>query len=154
MAEPGLMSQLVWTARVDVGERVDLGHYQGGLRFMIPIMGGTFTGSSAFPELHGKVASGGADRQWLRPDGVKELDAIYEMQTACGTVLSIHNRVIVDESRQPTRYAMSVLNVTAPTGKFDWLNRRLLVGTLKSLRPQQPTVIIEASILDQNLIED
>ena len=32
--------RLVWTALVDVGERVDLGAVPGGRRFMVPILGG------------------------------------------------------------------------------------------------------------------
>jgi len=91
-------SQLIWTAIIDVADRIDLGSSPNGQRFMVPILGGSFTAGPEVAGLTGKVLSGGADRQILRPDGVKELDALYEMQTGSGTVLTIHNRVIVDES--------------------------------------------------------
>ena len=90
---------------------------------------------------------GGADRQWLRPDGIKELDALYEMQLDDGTVLTVRNRVIVDESLQP-RYARSVLRVDAPAGPWAALTRRCLVGSLQSLRPQAPAVLVNVFSLD------
>ncbi|MFQ1700238.1 DUF3237 family protein [Loktanella agnita] len=37
-------------------------------------------------ECDGTVLAGGANRQVLRPDGIKELDALYEMQTKDGTI--------------------------------------------------------------------
>lgn len=142
-------TSMVWTALVDVGDRVDLGATSLGHRYMIPILGGEFIGAPGHEMLSGTVLPGGADRQLLRSDGAKELDAIYEMQVEDGTVLSIRNRVTVDEGRTPTRYAMSVIDVTAPDGPHDWLNRRLLVGTLQSARPQEDVVIVRAwQVLD------
>jgi hypothetical protein len=91
--------------------------------------------------LHGTVVPGGADRQLLRADGVKELDALYELRVHDGTVLTVHNRVLIDESIAP-RYARSVLSVTAPAGPWAWLNRRVLVGTLQALRPEAAAVLV------------
>jgi hypothetical protein len=107
----------------------------------VPIIGGRFWGGAAHPGLHGVVVPGGADRQLLRADGVKELDALYELQVHDGTVLTVHNRVLIDESTVP-RYARSTLRVTAPAGPWDWLNRRVLVGTLQPLRPEAQAVLI------------
>jgi len=115
---------------------------------MVPILGGRFHAGPAGEGLDGVVLAGGADRQLLRSDGVKTLDAVYEMQVDDGTVLSIHNQVIVDEARVPDRYAMSVIQVTAPEGRFDWLNRRLVLGTLQSARPERLAVIIRAWLMD------
>jgi hypothetical protein len=92
------------------------------------------------------VLPGGADRQLLRADGVKELDALYELQLHDGTVLTVRNRVTVDEQVQP-RYARSVVQVTAPAGPWDWLNRRCLVGGLQSLRPQAQAVLVSVFLL-------
>ena len=136
--------RLLWTAIVDVGDRKDLGHSALGQRFLVPILGGRFYAGPEVGNLSGEVLPGGADRQLLRADGVKELDALYEMQTDDGSMLTIRNRVIVDEARQPERYAMSVIKVAAPIGPFEWLNRRLIVGTLQSARPERSAVIVRA----------
>ena len=137
-------TRLVWTAIVDVADRVDLGPVAGGHRFIVPILGGRFYSGPGFDGLDGEVLPGGADRQLLRPDGVKTLDALYEMQTHSGTVITVHNKVITDEDYQPERYAMSVISATVQNGPFDWLNRRLLIGTLQSARPSRQAVIIRA----------
>ena len=141
---PQPTAHLLWTATVDVEDRIDLGATANGHRFMVPITGGSFEAGPHGEGLSGTVLPGGADRQFLRPDGVKELDAIYEMQIHDGPILSIQNRVIVDEQQSPERYAMSVISVRAPEGKFDWLNRRLIVGTLQTLRPTRRAVVIRA----------
>lgn len=38
--------------------------------------------------------------------------------------------------------AMSRIHVTAPVGPLEWLNRRVIVGTLQSARPGRQAVII------------
>ena len=136
--------RLLWTAVVDVADRVELGTAPGGQRFMIPILGGEFFAGPGVSDLNGTVLPGGADRQLLRPDGIKELDALYEMKTKTGDILTIRNRVIVDEERSPDRYAMSTISVTAPEGPFSWLNRRHIIGTLQTARPDRQAVIVRA----------
>ena len=137
-------AQLLWTALVDVGPTEDHGSSPLGHRFLVPILGGRFYGSKQDPALRGAILPGGADRQLLRPDGVKELTAIYEMKTDSGQIIGIENRVIVDTQSTPDRYAMSVITAHVQSGPLDWLNRRLLIGTLDSLRPDTPKVIIRA----------
>ncbi|MBN8494897.1 MAG: DUF3237 domain-containing protein [Burkholderiales bacterium] len=134
-------ARLLWHAAVTIDERADLGHGPLGERFIVPITGGCFWGGPEHPQLHGSVLPGGADRQLLRADGVKELDALYELQVHDGSVLTVHNRVLIDESTSP-RYARSALHVTAPAGPWAWLNRRVLVGTLAPLRPDAAAVLI------------
>jgi hypothetical protein len=141
-------AHLVWTAVVDIAARESLGTGTRGERFLVPITGGRFWGAPDHEALCGRVRPGGADRQWLRPDGIKELHALYEMEVGDGTVLTIDNRVIVDESAQPARYAMSHIRVSAPMGRHAWLNRRLLVGTLQPLRPARQAVRIQAFVVD------
>lgn len=136
-----LSSRLLWTAIVDVADKIDLGPTSGGHRFMVPIVGGKFY--SDIEGLSGQVLPGGADRQFLRDDGVKELSAIYEMQTKAGLILSIDNQVIVDENFSP-RYALSQIKVEVADGPLAWLKRRLILGTLQSARPQRQAVVIRA----------
>ena len=148
-AQPVLTPQasLVWTAVVDIDAREDLGPSSHGERFIVAIRGGQFWGGPGHDALRGIVRTGGADRQLLRPDGVKELHALYELQTDDGAVLTIDNRVLIDETLQPVRYALSRITVTAPEGPHAWLNRRLLVGTLVPLRPARDAVLIRAFLM-------
>ncbi len=132
------VAEFAYEAEVDIAPRQSLGASALGERFIVPILGGHFDG----PKLRGRVLAGGADRQLLRPDGVKELDALYEMQTDDGTVITVHNRVIIDDSVLPERYARSVVQLRAPAGAHEWLNRRIFVGTLQSLQPQRAAVRI------------
>ena len=145
---PALTSTLLWTAFVEVGDRIDLGPSRGGHRFKVPILGGSFVGGPDHTALSGTVLGGGSDRQMLRPDGVRELCATYDLETKDGAVLALVNRVTVDESRSPERYAMSVMEVSAPDGPHAWLNRRVIIGTLKSRRPEVDQVVIQAFLVD------
>lgn len=135
---------LAWTAAVDIAARESVGMSPLGERFIVPILGGRFWGGPGFGMLAGRVRSGGADRQLLRADGVKELRAEYEMETFDGTVLTVLNQVIVDDAVKPTRYAISTLRVAAPDGPLAWLNRRVFVGTLQSLRPAREAVLVRS----------
>jgi len=141
------VARLLWQAVVDIGPREALGPGPLGERFIVPILGGEFWGGPGHEALHGQVRPGGADRQLLRSDGVKELDAQYELQLHDGTVLGVKNRVLVDESREP-RYARSWVQLSAPAGPWAWLNRRACVGALQSLRPQAQAVRVSVFVLD------
>lgn len=135
---------LAWVATVDIAEREDFGPSPAGHRFIVPILGGQFEG----PRLRGRVRPGGADRQLLRADGVRELDALYELETDDGAVLTVRNRVLIDDAAPQGRYARSVLQVQAPVGPHDWVTRRVLVGTLLSLRPARAAVQISVYVLE------
>jgi hypothetical protein len=130
--------EFVYEAIIDIADVQNLGQSLQGQRFIVNILGGEFNG----PCLKGKVLPGGADRQLLRPDGVKELDALYEIQTEDGTVITVHNQVVVDMPTQEKRYARSVVKFRAPAGQYEWLNRRVFVGNLESLKPSRNAVKI------------
>lgn len=136
-------SEFVYEAEVDIAPRESLGRSALGERFIVPILGGRFAG----PRLRGIVLPGGADRQCLRPDGVKELDALYEMRCDDGAVITVHNRVLIDDGVGPERYARSVVHLRAPDGPHAWLNRRVFVGTLQSLQPDRSAVRIRVYML-------
>ena len=131
-------TEFVYEAVVDIGERVSIGQAPLGERFIVPIIGGVFKGA----DIEGVVLPGGADRQLVRRDGVRELDALYELQTHDGVVLTVHNRVLIDDPAGGPRYALSHISITAPQGSYDWLNRRTYVGTLDALRPRREAVLI------------
>ncbi len=137
MSNPPLC-EFVYEAIVDIADVQNLGQSLQGQRFIVNILGGEFSG----PRMKGRVLPGGADRQLLRPDGVKELDALYEMQTDDGAVITVHNQVVVDMPTPEQRYARSVVKFRAPAGPYEWLNRRVFVGTLESLKPAKNAVKI------------
>jgi hypothetical protein len=145
---PVLRLTPLWHAAVDVGEREPLGVSPQGERWIVPILGGRFWGAPGFEALSGRVRPGGADRQLQLGDGSRRLHALYELQADDGTVLTILNQVTIDESVQPERYAMSHVQVTAPRGPHEWLNRRIVVGTLQNLRPQRETVLVRTFLVE------
>jgi Protein of unknown function (DUF3237) len=136
-------TELAYEAIVDVGERRDLGDSPLGQRYIIDILGGSFQG----PRLSGKVLPGGADRQLWRKDGVRELDALYEMQTDDGVSITVHNCVLIEDLPNNGRYARSVVKLTAPAGPHEWLNKRVFVGTLTPLMPARQAVKITVFML-------
>jgi hypothetical protein len=71
---------------VDVGEVVSLGAAPRGERRVVAITGGRFDGDGGW---HGEVLPGGADWQWLRDDGVLEVDARYVLQDAQGSRVQV-----------------------------------------------------------------
>lgn len=141
-------ARLLWTAVVQIAPAQPLGDGPLGARFIVPMLGGRFHAAEGIAGLSGVVLPGGADRQLLRPDGVKELDALYEMRCDDGQVLTVRNRVVIDNARQPQRYALSHVAVTAPAGPHAWLSRRILAGTLASALPQRQAVIVRVWLLD------
>jgi len=142
-----VQGRLVWHAVVDVAERQSWGMGPHGERWCVPILGVKFWGDVGFEGFCGEVCGGGADRQTLRPDGIKELDALYEMRTHDGVIITVNNQVLIDEDAQPQRYVRSCLRVTAPQGVYAWLNRRVFVGTLQPLRPERQAVMVRAYML-------
>lgn len=128
----------VYEATIDIAASETLGKGPLGERFKVPITGGEFHGAG----LKGKILAGGADRQLLRSDGVKQLDALYEMQTDDGTVLTVRNQVLV-HGLNGGRYAFSTINIQAPEGKYAWLNQAVYVGSLTSLKPGREAVLVK-----------
>ena len=120
----------------DIAEAENLGVSPLGQRRIVPIVGGSFSG----PRLRGIVRSGGGDRQLIRADGVRQLTAQYELETHDGAVISIVNKVLVEDLKDGGRYAFSNVEIIAPVGPYDWLNHAIFVGTLSSLKPARNAV--------------
>ena len=134
------MAEFVYEAIVDIEPTIMLGSSPFGERRMVPIAGGTFEG----PGLKGIVVPGGADRQLVRRDGATALDAVYELRTHDGVVISVRNRVLSRPLKAPEegRYAFSALEIVAPDGPYGWINDYVYVGTLNSMRPARDAVVI------------
>jgi hypothetical protein len=138
--------QWLMTAEVDIGPRRSLGAWQSGERFIVDILGGRVEGDG----FTARVMPGGADRQWLRPDGAKELQALYELELNDGTVLSVHNEGILDAGDQPAKQAPCRARITAPEGPWDWINRHMVVGDVTSQRPRADAVVVRFFLLIAN----
>jgi hypothetical protein len=122
-------------AQVDVPLVINPG--PRGTRRIIPILGGKVSG----PALKAEVIPGGADWQYIRPDGVLVLEARYTLKTEDGTLIMVTNRgmrhgpaEIIDAIARgedvpaDAYYFRTVAEFEAPIGKYDWLNKALFVG--------------------------
>ncbi|MCF8039231.1 MAG: DUF3237 domain-containing protein [Desulfohalobiaceae bacterium] len=79
--------QLLYTSRIEIAAPIQVGTSPYGVRRIIPITGGSFSGS----RLSGRVLPGGADWQVIRNDGVAEVEARYTLETEDGAFISITN---------------------------------------------------------------
>ena len=126
----------------DVGPIRDLGPTPHGRRRIVPILGGRVTG----PRLTADIVPGGADWQYVRGDGVVELEARYSIKTRDGTEIAVINRGLrrapPDVMEQMSRgeavdpalvYCRTVPTFEAPAGPYDWLNRSVFVATAARL---------------------
>ena len=69
--------QFLFEARGVLDAAVVVGETPVGLKRVVPILGGTFTG----PEIRGTIVPGGADWQYVRADGVTVVEARYLLRT-------------------------------------------------------------------------
>lgn len=142
----------VWTAKVDLEPTIARGDGPTGRRYVVPIIGGTFSGALAPESAHpipikGRIVAGGFDIQRERKDGVLELEAIYHMLTDDGVMIEIRNEVIMTLTPEDDiDYSRSRINVEVPIGKYDWLNRRVIVGSVEELEKEKQ-VMIRAFVL-------
>jgi len=90
-------TELVYEALFDLAPTLQLGASPFGERRIVPITGGRFEG----PGLRGKVMPGGADRHLVRSDGAVNLDAVYELETDDGVVLSVPTAFCRASRRSP-----------------------------------------------------
>lgn len=77
---------LAFELEAQIGPAVEFGETGGGLRRMVPILGGRVSG-----RLQAEVISGGADWQTIRPSGVTDLWARYALRAADGAAVVVTN---------------------------------------------------------------
>ncbi|GFE85662.1 DUF3237 domain-containing protein [Steroidobacter agaridevorans] len=131
-------TRFAFEAHVTVDAPHVIGPSAHGLRRIVPIRGGEVTG----PLLQGKVVPGGADWQFVRPDGVLQIEAKYTLQAADGALIMVTNRGlrhgppdVIDrlargEAVDPSLYYFRTsAEFEAPLdSKHAWLNRALFIG--------------------------
>ena len=126
------------TIDIDVAPIVDLGDAGTGVRRLIPFDGGTFTGRDG---LSGTVAPGGADWQFVRADGVIEIDAHYVLQTGHGALIEVRStgirvaspevvaRITAGEPVDASEYYFRThIRLSTADEALSWLNDRLAVS--------------------------
>ncbi len=136
-------TEFIWEAKVKIANMINVGESKSGLRRVIPITGGTFTG----PKIKGEVLFGGEDSQLVRPDGDTELNARYLLKTDDGYVIHVVNKALMHtDAKTKAFYCKSVLDLEAPkSSPYDYLNHAIFIGTLKipDLKPgEEPYVVI------------
>jgi hypothetical protein len=130
----------VYEALVLLAKDVPHGRTPHGERFRAPIIGGDFYGT----DFSGKIVPGGADWQLLRADGWFELDASYFMETSDGVQIQVRNHGLwhSDSGDWPADYAYTTPEFEAPNGRYEWLNRKVFVGTVSPSPDSRPAVVI------------
>lgn len=137
-APPQLRTTFVFEARVTVDKPQVVGQGPYGLRRIVPILGGSFAG----PAIKGQVLPGGADWQFVRPDGVIDIHAKYTLKTDDGTLIMVDNRgmrhgppAVMERLGKgelvpgSEYYFRTVAKFEAPTGgKYEWLNRAVFIS--------------------------
>jgi len=138
MKLPQPVLEPICTITVTLGTPREMGQGRGGLRRIIPIIGGTVAG----PKLRGKLLNVGADWQTVFTGGLAELDTRYAMETHDGAVIEIVNfgfrhgpqevmqAVARGEDVDPATYYMrSHARLETGDARYGWVNLSLFVGT-------------------------
>lgn len=123
--------------RVRLAPPQEIGAWGGGLRRVVPILGGAVDG----PRLQGEVLPGGADWQTVRPDGVTVVEARYVLKLADGTLVGVSNRglreaapdvaarITAGEVVEPSLYRFITTPMfEAPDGPHAWLGRTMFAA--------------------------
>jgi len=110
----------VMVARVNIGSSQSVGSSKYGSRNIIPITGGSFSGSAA----SGNVNAGGADYQ-LNPGGGLQIEARYTLRASNGETIVVRNC-----GNFATADLSQVMFEARSDGAHAGLNDRRFVGTV------------------------
>jgi hypothetical protein len=127
---------LLLEIRATLAAPIVVGEVPEGLRRVVPVTGGTFEG----PGLRGTLLPGGADWQYLRPDGVMIVEAQYLLRTDDDVIIQVNNRGMRHGPEAVMRrlaagevvaaadyYFRATPRLSAPAGRYEWLNRRIFL---------------------------
>jgi len=136
LPEPQLTQ--IYRLEADLGEPVDVGDVSRGQRRIVPLTGGTFSGT----ELNGKLLPGAsADWQIVLRDCTALGDIRYTLQTDCGALIYVQSRGVRhgspevlerlgrDEDVDASEYTFRTSTwIETASRELDWLNRGVFVG--------------------------
>jgi hypothetical protein len=106
----------------------------------IPITGGEVVGK----DIAGRVIPGGADWQRTRSDGVTEIEATYALELADKSLVKVVNRgIIVPAAAGAPGYFRTVVEFTAPNGKWQWLNEAIFLCSAGLVESRPGTVQVD-----------
>ena len=124
-----------FSLNITLGTPIEMGMGRSGKRRIIPITGGTASGTIA-----GKVLNLGADWQTVFADGAAHLDTRYALETDDGAVIEIVNdgtrlgppdvmeRLAAGEDVDPATYYMrTAARLETGDNAYAWVNHRLFV---------------------------
>jgi hypothetical protein len=133
---PAPRLEFAFELHAEVGKPDEVGAVPGGTRRVIPILGGTFSGSG----LKGKILPGGADHQLLQSDGFTQLEARYILQTEQGEMIYVTNRGMrhgpaevlqrlnAGERVDPNLiYFRTAATLDTPSQRLQWMARSIFV---------------------------
>lgn len=135
---PALRTEFVFEARIKVDQPLVIGPSAHGVRRVVPISGGTVSG----PALKGTVVPGGADWQFVRPDGVLDIQAKYTLRADDGALILVDTRgvrhappAVLERMAKGEHvpagdyYFRTSAQFEAPLGsRHEWLNRAVFIG--------------------------
>ena len=126
-----LEAELIMELRADCPKRLVIGENEFGYLRAILISGGEFHG-----KINGRVVPGGADWNMgfggAEPETIKaaKVFAKYLLQTDDGAYIAIENLGYRDKTAAIQPYIVTTPRFHAPSGKYDWLNYGVFVGSL------------------------
>jgi hypothetical protein len=122
---------------VEVGAAIEVGRVAGGLRRVIPIVGGRCKGR----DFSARVLPGGADFQLVTSETMARLEARYVLETDAGDCIYVHNdavrtapaavmaRLVRGEPVDPGEvYFRCVPRFEASAPALAWIAERVFVG--------------------------
>lgn len=137
--------ELLYECDATLSPAIEMGKTVEGQRRIIPITGGTIKG----PLIRGEVMNGGWDWNLSRSDGAGTVEAAYYLKTDDGVLIRIVNRGVgggsppaTDSATGERFFMFTHPSFEAPTGKYDWLNRSMFVGTLGARKNTVNAVLI------------
>ena len=135
---PAARTRFAFEARVTVATPLVVGEAPHGVRRIVAITGGSFEG----PRIGGRVVPGGADWQFVRPDGVLSVEAKYTLEASDGALIMVTNRgmrhgppeviqkLARGEAVDPSSYYFRTAAEfeVALDSPHAWLNRAMFIG--------------------------
>lgn len=123
---------------VELSRPHEMGECPAGTRRIIPIVGGTATGTY----INGRILDVGADWQTVLADGFADLDARYAIETTDGAVIEVVSqgirhaspevaaRIATGEAVPPSEYYMrTAVRLESGHPHYHWVNRSLFLAT-------------------------